>query len=93
MGDRDVHTRRMRVRGPACSLRTLSAANVTTPSAPCIILQIAPANTTVHDHETRHQNMPPNAPPMHYRQQVEKKTVLENLDLVILAMDEIVDGG
>ncbi|GAX84341.1 hypothetical protein CEUSTIGMA_g11763.t1 [Chlamydomonas eustigma] len=27
------------------------------------------------------------------RQQVEKKTVLENLDLVLLAMDEIVDGG
>lgn len=24
---------------------------------------------------------------------VEKKTVLENLDLVLLAMDEIVDGG
>lgn len=28
-----------------------------------------------------------------YRQQVEKKTVLENLDLVLLAIDEIVDGG
>lgn len=27
------------------------------------------------------------------RQQVEKKTVLENLDQVMLAMDEIVDGG
>lgn len=27
------------------------------------------------------------------RQQVEKKTVLENLDLVLLAMDETVDGG
>eukprot|EP00199_Chlamydomonas_sp_CCMP681_P006377 CAMPEP_0119108756 /NCGR_PEP_ID=MMETSP1180-20130426/15641_1 /TAXON_ID=3052 ORGANISM="Chlamydomonas cf sp, Strain CCMP681" /NCGR_SAMPLE_ID=MMETSP1180 /ASSEMBLY_ACC=CAM_ASM_000741 /LENGTH=185 /DNA_ID=CAMNT_0007094409 /DNA_START=144 /DNA_END=701 /DNA_ORIENTATION=- len=27
------------------------------------------------------------------RQQVEKKTVLENLDLALLAMDEIVDGG
>jgi hypothetical protein len=27
------------------------------------------------------------------RQQVEKKTVLENLDLVLLAVDEIVDGG
>jgi hypothetical protein len=27
------------------------------------------------------------------RQQVEKKTVLENLDLVLLCMDEIVDGG
>ena len=24
---------------------------------------------------------------------VEKKTVLENLDLVLLAMDEIIDGG
>jgi len=27
------------------------------------------------------------------RQQVEKRTVLENLDQVMLAMDEIVDGG
>mmetsp|Transcript_19402 Transcript_19402/g.35034 ORF Transcript_19402/g.35034 Transcript_19402/m.35034 type:complete len:184 (-) Transcript_19402:281-832(-) len=27
------------------------------------------------------------------RQQVEKKTVLENLDLVLLTIDEIVDGG
>lgn len=27
------------------------------------------------------------------RNAVEKKTVLENLDLVLLAMDEIVDGG
>ena len=27
------------------------------------------------------------------RQQVEKKTALENLDLVLLAMDETVDGG
>jgi hypothetical protein len=27
------------------------------------------------------------------RQQVEKKTVLENLDLVLLAIDETVDGG
>ncbi len=27
------------------------------------------------------------------RQQVEKKTVLENLDLVLLAIDEICDGG
>lgn len=27
------------------------------------------------------------------RQQVDKKTVLENLDLVLLAMDEIVDNG
>lgn len=27
------------------------------------------------------------------RQQVEKKTVLENLDLVLLAMDEIIEGG
>jgi hypothetical protein len=27
------------------------------------------------------------------RSAVEKKTVLENLDLVLLAMDEIVDGG
>eukprot|EP00878_Enallax_costatus_P037664 GHUV01042569.1.p1 GENE.GHUV01042569.1~~GHUV01042569.1.p1 ORF type:complete len:150 (+),score=36.73 GHUV01042569.1:186-635(+) len=27
------------------------------------------------------------------RQQVDKKTVLENLDLVLLVMDEIVDGG
>lgn len=27
------------------------------------------------------------------RQQVEKKTVLENLDLALLAMDEIIDGG
>ncbi|MEW5299355.1 MAG: hypothetical protein WDW38_004620 [Sanguina aurantia] len=27
------------------------------------------------------------------RQQVEKKTVLENLDLVLLAIDEIIDGG
>ncbi|KAJ9515599.1 hypothetical protein QJQ45_021704 [Haematococcus lacustris] len=27
------------------------------------------------------------------RQQVEKKTVLENLDLVLLCMDEIIDGG
>ena len=29
----------------------------------------------------------------HHRQQVEKRTVLENLDQVMLAMDEIVDGG
>lgn len=28
-----------------------------------------------------------------FRQQVEKKTVLENYDLALLAMDEIVDGG
>lgn len=28
-----------------------------------------------------------------YRQQVDKKTVLENLDLVLLTIDEIVDGG
>ncbi len=28
-----------------------------------------------------------------HRQQVEKKTVLENLDLVLLAIDEICDGG
>lgn len=27
------------------------------------------------------------------RQQIEKKTVLENLDLVLLSIDEIVDGG
>jgi hypothetical protein len=27
------------------------------------------------------------------RQQVEKKTALENLDLVLLAMDEIIDQG
>eukprot|EP00798_Chlamydomonas_sp_ICE-L_P023981 gene23981-9556_t len=27
------------------------------------------------------------------RQQIEKKTVLENLDLVLLAIDEILDGG
>lgn len=27
------------------------------------------------------------------RQQVEKKSILENLDLVLLAIDEIVDGG
>jgi hypothetical protein len=27
------------------------------------------------------------------RQQVDKKTVLENLDLLLLVMDEIVDGG
>eukprot|EP00775_Hariotina_reticulata_P001921 gene1921-2253_t len=27
------------------------------------------------------------------RQQVDKKTVLENLDLVLLVIDEIVDGG
>lgn len=27
------------------------------------------------------------------RQQVEKKTALENLDLVLLAIDETVDGG
>eukprot|EP00798_Chlamydomonas_sp_ICE-L_P022998 gene22998-30186_t len=27
------------------------------------------------------------------RQQVEKKTVLENLDLILLAIDEIIDGG
>jgi hypothetical protein len=27
------------------------------------------------------------------RNAVEKKTVLENLDLVLLSMDEIVDGG
>jgi hypothetical protein len=27
------------------------------------------------------------------RSQVEKKTVLENLDLVLLTLDEIVDGG
>lgn len=32
-------------------------------------------------------------PMLHLRQQVEKKTVLENLDLVLLAIDEIVDGG
>lgn len=34
---------------------------------------------------------PPSAPAC--RNAVEKKTVLENLDLVLLAMDEIVDGG
>jgi hypothetical protein len=28
-----------------------------------------------------------------FRDAVEKKTVLENLDLVLLAMDEIIDGG
>jgi hypothetical protein len=28
-----------------------------------------------------------------HRQQVDKKTVLENLDLVLLAVDEIVDAG
>jgi hypothetical protein len=27
------------------------------------------------------------------RQQVDKKTVLENLDLLLLVMDEVVDGG
>jgi hypothetical protein len=27
------------------------------------------------------------------RSQVDKKTVLENLDLILLTMDEIVDGG
>jgi hypothetical protein len=27
------------------------------------------------------------------RQQVDKKTVLENLDLVLLVIDEVVDGG
>ena len=27
------------------------------------------------------------------RNAVEKKTVLENLDLILLAMDEIVEGG
>lgn len=35
--------------------------------------------------------MPP--PPPRRSNAVEKKTVLENLDLVLLAMDEIVDGG
>ena len=30
---------------------------------------------------------------LHGRGAVEKKTVLENLDLVLLAMDEVVDGG
>jgi hypothetical protein len=28
-----------------------------------------------------------------YRNNVEKKTVLENLDLVLLCLDEIIDGG
>ena len=37
---------------------------------------------------------PPNPPtPRYCRNAVEKKTVLENLDLVLLAMDEIVEGG
>jgi hypothetical protein len=27
------------------------------------------------------------------RQQVDKKTVLENLDLLLLVMDEVVDAG
>lgn len=27
------------------------------------------------------------------RQQVDKKTMLENLDLLLLVMDEVVDGG
>ncbi len=30
---------------------------------------------------------------LHFRGAVEKKTVLENLDLVLLAMDETVDKG
>lgn len=30
---------------------------------------------------------------VYYRGAVEKKSVLENLDLVLLAMDEIVDKG
>ena len=31
--------------------------------------------------------------PAYCRGAVEKKTVLENLDLILLAMDETVDGG
>jgi hypothetical protein len=43
---------------------------------------------------------PPSGPHLTYsciawccRQQVDKKSVLENLDLLLLVMDEVVDGG
>jgi hypothetical protein len=48
---------------------------------PVCLPACAPPPITLH---TLHTNR---------RQQVDKKTVLENLDLVLLVMDEVVDGG
>jgi hypothetical protein len=51
----------------------------------------------VHSRRGLINSLPPLAPlvaPLPARrQQVDKKTVLENLDLVLLAVDEIVDRG
>ena len=54
-------------------------------------LPIPPAHRRAHVPRTPPHLPPPPLPAR--RNAVEKKTVLENLDLVLLAMDEIVDGG